>query len=204
MKTPRRSFVVEFKSGRRQSNARASSIWGDTDLRAVAREVEEKAWHLFHSNEAPSTSNAGGAVLSDVINAGATGERASELHVTRAAILSADGAEVDLPKQHPADRLTVESVAQVLESQPSSWPQATSRGGARKRAKPAPARAISHTSMAAPGDQTPQSNTTVGPISLDELAALDAENKRLKRRLAEQLYAQNLRLKKMLERFDVT
>ncbi|MDW9414265.1 hypothetical protein GOB15_07320 [Sinorhizobium meliloti] len=38
--------------------------------------------------------------------------------------------------------------------------------------------------------------------SLDELATLEADNKRLKRLLAEQLRAQNLWLKKMLERFD--
>jgi hypothetical protein len=42
------------------------------------------------------------------------------------------------------------------------------------------------------------------PISFDEVAALDAENKRLKRLLAEQLQTQNLQLKKMLERFEVT
>jgi hypothetical protein len=39
---------------------------------------------------------------------------------------------------------------------------------------------------------------------LDEVTALEAENKRLKRLLAEQLRAENLRLNKMLERFDVT
>lgn len=38
--------------------------------------------------------------------------------------------------------------------------------------------------------------------SLDELATLEADNKRLKRLLAEQLRAQNLWLKKMLKRFD--
>ncbi|MQX77210.1 hypothetical protein GHK80_13585 [Sinorhizobium medicae] len=40
------------------------------------------------------------------------------------------------------------------------------------------------------------------PVSHDELAALDADNKRLKRLLAERLRAQNFRLKRMLERFD--
>lgn len=44
--------------------------------------------------------------------------------------------------------------------------------------------------------------TVDDPISLDELAALGADNKLLKRLLAELLLAQNLWLKKMLERFD--
>jgi hypothetical protein len=46
--------------------------------------------------------------------------------------------------------------------------------------------------------------TTSNPISFDELAALDAENRRLERLLAEQLHAENLQLKKMLSRFDIT
>ncbi|MQX13443.1 hypothetical protein GHK62_01345 [Sinorhizobium terangae] len=37
--------------------------------------------------------------------------------------------------------------------------------------------------------------------SADELALLDAENKRLRQLLANQLRAQNAELKKMLERF---
>jgi len=51
-------------------------------------------------------------------------------------------------------------------------------------------------------DRRAQPGTADNPISDDELAALDADNKRLKRLLAERLRAQNLRLKKMLERFD--
>ncbi|ASY60886.1 hypothetical protein SJ05684_a40170 (plasmid) [Sinorhizobium sojae CCBAU 05684] len=41
------------------------------------------------------------------------------------------------------------------------------------------------------------------PISRDELATLEAENKRLKRLLAERILTQNLQLKKMLDRFNL-
>jgi hypothetical protein len=41
MKKPQRSFVIEYKSGRRKVDSKApSSIWGDLDLRSVARDVE--------------------------------------------------------------------------------------------------------------------------------------------------------------------
>ncbi|QFI69478.1 hypothetical protein EKH55_4604 [Sinorhizobium alkalisoli] len=50
-------------------------------------------------------------------------------------------------------------------------------------------------------DLTAQIGTVDNRISADELVALEADNRRLKRLLAEQLSAQNLWLKKMLERF---
>ncbi|MQY45816.1 hypothetical protein GAO09_07055 [Rhizobiales bacterium RZME27] len=41
MKKPQRSFVVEYKSGRRKLDSKApSSIWGNLDLKSVARDVE--------------------------------------------------------------------------------------------------------------------------------------------------------------------
>lgn len=41
MKKPQRNFVIEYKSGRRKTDAKApSSIWGNLDLKSVARDVE--------------------------------------------------------------------------------------------------------------------------------------------------------------------
>ncbi|NTF97902.1 hypothetical protein [Rhizobium rhizogenes] len=201
MRTPQRSFVVEFKSGRRQPKAGTNSIWGDTDLKAVAREVEDDTSHLFKSNEAPGTHDAGGDVLPDVINVGSASEHAGDPDVTRATTPSVNGAQVDVPKQHEVDRPVVEAVAQVQESQPSLRPRAIAEDVAPKRAKRGPATV--HVSVGAREDQNTQSKTATDPISLGEVAALVTENKRLKRLLAKQLHAQNQQLKKMLERFDV-
>jgi hypothetical protein len=201
MRTPQRSFVVEFKSGRRPPKAGTNSIWGDTDLKAVARQVEDDTSHLFKSNEAPGTHEAGGDVLPDVINVGSASEHGGDLDVTRATIPSVDGAKVDVLEPHEVDRLVVEAAAQVQESQPLLRPRATPEGIVQKRAKRGPATA--HVSVGAHEDQNTQSKIALAPISLGEVAALDAENKRLKRLLAKQLHAQNQQLKKMLERFDV-
>jgi hypothetical protein len=203
MRTPQRNFVVEFKSERRQPKAGANSIWGDTDLKAVAREVEDEASHLLPSNVAPgpSTPDAGGDVLPSVINADSASEHPGDLDVVRAAILSTDSAEVDVPKQHQVDHLVVEAVADVQENQPSSPPQAKSEDVARKRAKRAPATA--QISTDAHEDRSAQSKTAADPIPVDEVTALDTENKRLKRLLVKQLRAENLQLKKMIERLDI-
>ncbi|WP_034858973.1 hypothetical protein [Sinorhizobium sojae] len=201
MKTPQRRFVVEFKSGRRLPKAQTNSIWGDTDLKALAREVEDTALHLFNSNEAPGTPDPGETKPADPINAESVYDRADDVDVARAATAFTNGAEVEIPKHHEADH-PAEAVGQVQESQPASQPRTTSTGTPRKRAKRAAAQAIAYDSKARHEDRKAQSGTVDNPIFLDELAALDADNKRLKRLLAEQLRAQNLWLKKMLERFD--
>ncbi|MBB3458736.1 hypothetical protein FHT86_007062 [Rhizobium sp. BK313] len=195
--------MVEFKSGRRQPKARTNSIWGDTDLKALAREVEDKASPLFSSNEVSGMPDAGGDMLPAPIDVISASENAGDLNDGRTAMFSADGADFDISKQHEADRPAVEAVAEMQESRPALRPQATSRNAARKRAKRFPARAIADISTGGCEDQSTQSETAKDAISFDEVAALDAENRRLKRLLAEQLHAQNLQIKKMLERFDV-
>ncbi|MGB3812559.1 MAG: hypothetical protein WA950_04975 [Shinella sp.] len=46
-----RSFVVERKSSRRRQKAQASSIWGDTDFKALARDAEVHAPHVFEEQQ---------------------------------------------------------------------------------------------------------------------------------------------------------
>ncbi|ACM31155.1 hypothetical protein [Rhizobium rhizogenes] len=204
MKTTQRSFVVAFKSGRRQLKMGTKSIWGDTDLKALACEVEDKASHLFGSNEASSTPDIDRDMLPDRIDAASASEDAVDLDVARAAVPSAKDVEADVTAQDQANRSADEGVAQVQDIGPASQPNATTIGGIRNRTKRASGRRIPHTSMTALGDQGGQSETAVNPISVDEVAVLDAENKRLKKLLVEQLRGQNLQLEKMLERFAGT
>lgn len=196
MKTPQRRFVVEFKSGRRQPKARSNSIWGDTDLKALAREVEEKASQLFNSDEAAGMPDSVETAPADPINPESVKERADDADTV--AVPFANGAKVEISKHHEADH-SAEAVVQVQKSPPAPQPRTTSTGTPRKRA---PAQTIARNPKVRHEDRTAQTGAVDDPISLDELATLDADNKRLKRRLAEQLRAQNLWLKKMLERFD--
>ncbi|TCN27605.1 hypothetical protein [Sinorhizobium americanum] len=201
MKVPQRSFIVEFKSGRRQAKARTNSIWGDTDLKALARAVEEESSHLFNSTEVPVTPDASGDMVSQQIDVGSAGEHSGDNDVAAEAVPSDLAAGTEEQKQREAERLADEPV--VEETQPASRPQATSTRRTRKRARHAPARAIAPSSTHSNERQNEQSTNADDATSLEEVTALDAENKRLKRLLAEQLYAQNLQLKRMLERFDV-
>ncbi|PDT44186.1 hypothetical protein CO661_30825, partial [Sinorhizobium fredii] len=161
------------------------------------REVEDSASHLFNANEASGAPDSGETRPADPVNAESVNERADDVEVARAAIPIADGVEVAISKHHAADR-PAEAVVQGQESQPASQPRTTATGTPRKRV---PAQTIAHNSKVGQEDRKAQTGTVDNPIPLDELAALDADNKRLKRLLAEQLRAQNLWLKKKLERF---
>ena len=200
MRTPQRGFVVEFKSGRRQSKVRTNSIWGDTDLKAVAREVDDTVSHPFGSHQATGTPDAGGDIVADPINAGAADERVGDLDVAPALIPATDDAELSVPKQQQTDHRAVDAVVHVEESQPASQPPASSGRVARKRSKRVSTAANAKISTGVQDDQSTPSTTLEDPVSFDEVAALEAENKRLKRLLAKRLHAENLQLRKMLER----
>lgn len=143
MKTPQRRFVVEFKSVRRQPKARTNSIWGDTDLKALVRDVEEEAPHLFDPNERPATIDSDETRSADPINAETNKERADDAD-TVAVIPFANGAKVETPKHQEAEH-PAEAVVQVQESPPAPQPRTTSTGTPRKRAKRAPAQTIALT-----------------------------------------------------------
>ncbi|MQW59221.1 hypothetical protein [Sinorhizobium meliloti] len=202
MKTPQRRFVVEFKSGRRQPKAQTKSIWGNTDLKALAREVEETTPHLFNPSEAAGTLNSAETAPADPIDAEPVNQPAHDVDVALAPMPFAKGAELEISKHQEADH-PPGTVVQLEEGQPASQPGTTSTGTPRKRAKRTYAQPIAHNSEVGNEDPKPQTGTVDERISLDELAALEADNKRLKRLLAKQLHAQNVQLKKMLARFDV-
>jgi hypothetical protein len=47
VKKTQRSFAVEYKSGRRKLDPKLKSIWGNMDLKSVARDVEEEVMPLL-------------------------------------------------------------------------------------------------------------------------------------------------------------
>lgn len=72
MKKVQRSFVVEYKSGRQRSDPKSNSIWGNMDLKSVARDVEKEAMpslpdtHVVNKSDAdtsPSTAAASEPLL---------------------------------------------------------------------------------------------------------------------------------------------
>ncbi|QSY97959.1 hypothetical protein J2J97_27980 (plasmid) [Rhizobium bangladeshense] len=185
MKTQQRRFVVEIKSKGRRSAVKQGSIWGTTDLKAVARQAASVAPHLFD-------------------DAGATLDiPADEPALVVAPVPLAPGAiDVATVQSAPVEIRSVDQLVIAptpIEKRRSSTtenPSATaqpSRSVARVKRK-----SRSLQKPAAPAAQNP---VTVDETSTDDLALLELENRRLKSLLIEHLQQQNRQLRKMLERF---
>jgi hypothetical protein len=203
MKTPQRKFVVEFKSPRRQQKARTNSIWGDTDLKALAREVEGQASDLAYS---PKTEIVLGTNTADLppVAMGSVAETAGIVDAAQIEQLSGDDLKTEeLPRRSSehtdldpevvaAEALNIQAPLGRPEPQTISKLAAIKRSGRRQRST-------------SPGTlaQTAPAAVYTEP-GLDEIAALDAENKRLKLLLVEHLRDQNMRLEQMLERFALS
>lgn len=193
MKTPQRNFIVELKSKRRRSTMPPVSIWGNTDLKAFARQVETDAPHLFESRTGSETLSQGNEVQSD---------RTPQRQIDD---------RVESGSQNQGSASLTESV-QSVSSQNDRGPANSMPRSKKPRAK---RRRLDATTAA--GDTGPEvhldrttnagdkrSATAEVETPLDELVGLDAENRHLKALLANRLRQQNMRLRKMLERFGVS
>ncbi|MFC0810470.1 hypothetical protein ACFHWW_34400, partial [Ensifer sp. P24N7] len=132
-----------------------------------------------NSNEAPGAPVSAEARPIDPINAGSVDDRADDVDVARAATAYTDGAEVEISKHHEVDH-PAEVVGQVQERRPASQARTTSTGTPRKRAKQTAGPTIAYNSKVGHEDRKAQSGTVENTIFLDELAALEEDNKRLK------------------------
>lgn len=201
MRTPQRKFVVEFKSGRRQQRAGTKSIWGDTDLKAFVRKAEDDAPHLFGPNETLGSSDDDGSKSPEPMNLryASAAERDSDSACTM--LQAADQEEEVAPKQHEDYLVVPDTVGQAKVIHTARQPRDPSTAKPRSRARRAAAPAIDGKDRNN-GGPSARSLTAGVAVSLQELAVLDLENKRLKGMLAELLRAQNVQIKRMLERFD--
>lgn len=116
-----RSFVVVKKNSRRQSKAQASSIWGDTDFKALAREAEIEAPGIFVEQPiAVEPPAAEPTLVEDVVEAPAPIE-ASEIVPTPEPIEAALPA---VSKRQPARKRSVAKPSSATTATPAVEPVA--------------------------------------------------------------------------------
>ena len=190
MKTQQRKFVVERKVGRRRLTVQPTSIWGDTDLKAIVRKAEADAPHLFeptmvsdtagHDRE-PQTDTASKTHLNDKTGSG-------EQKLIVALPVKAEQS----PPYQQGDDLTLNAAAPL---KLDTHPQRPPRMAKRRRVGQAEGASIAPTA---------RSTAAEVEAAADELVALEAENRRLKGLLAQHFREQNTQLRKMLARFNVS
>lgn len=183
MRTPRANFIIEYKTSRRQPKAKPTSIWGDLDLRAVARAVErDKAIPEF---ELPHT-----AAVTEDVDIPKAGAEGSDVQ-----------AHTGLSTLEPSAKEEMEEVAAPdtsIDKRLSLQQRPSSTRLRVPRVRPGPQRSGTVGRLIGIDHRN-------GPSAQDgsdeELASLEAENRHLRRLLVARLREENDRLKFMLGRF---
>ncbi|WP_313606694.1 hypothetical protein [Rhizobium sp.] len=213
MKKNQRNFVVEYKSGRRKSqNGPTNSIWGNLDLKSVARDVDTVFTDASNSVQAPGESR---TQAQDRLTVEASG-RHNEIAAAadRRDVFSDAASEVETDPQKSglvdaisgavlpetsAEQLDRTDIA-VLQPKPESCSvQRTTRAPKMPRRK---MRQLEKTGNRTSGSLAPAEaiSAALSPNEFDELADLEAENRRLKQLLATKLQKENVWLREQLRR----
>lgn len=222
MKKPQRSFVVERKSAGRKQMTRPNSIWGDVDLKSVARDVQENGPDIFQSANGKNVFEEASSSLSfsSISNASLTGvkglpdikptkqESSMADENTTAATDTANAVvapKADKPKKTRmprAKKASAETASVSAEVAPSEPAVVVKRGRKPAAAKVAPSVA---TAVKAPAKKQAAAKQVEAkakaPAALDEMAdllALEEENQKLRKALSEKLRQENADLRKRL------
>ncbi|AOF93287.1 hypothetical protein [Sinorhizobium sp. RAC02] len=202
MRMPQRSFVVEFNSRSRQTKAsKPASIWADTDLKAVARQVEEQSAHLFDQSADREAAKAAASRL----------EAPPQVPSALQCSTLPSESETPMAKSQVTDvRLADNTMAKDVKNGPpetAGQPPAASETAApapqRMTVRKIKTRAVQSERKAAPRTAPAGGlNAQEAFASATDLAALEGENRRLKALLREHLSAEHAQLAAMLLRFQ--
>lgn len=189
MRTPQRNFVVEYKT-RRQTQARPPSIWGNLDLQAVAQQIEADGVLPDAARSDPKST----------VNDPAPIEASASSHEPRAPIEHDLQAPVGPTILRDADSEPLKGLPQELPAIAASADDHRRTAGDAKSSNRSSMR-----SKRAPFQEWTASDACF-EISRsrddeEDLVALDAENRRLKRLLIVKLRQENAKLRLMLRRF---
>lgn len=183
MRVPQRSFVVEFKSRSRQTKAtKPDSIWGDADLKAAVRQVEEQSPHLFAQPADEPVADA--AVLPPNVDPSFPTETSNDVAIGEPTLKL----EIEDRARQPIERSPAESETEIVQDLKARG--ASDRPLRAKRPVPLNARATS------------AAETHGTFVSRADLIVLEAENQRLKALFRAKISAENAYLKERLLRFS--
>ncbi|KNY31091.1 hypothetical protein SAMN05892877_116114 [Rhizobium subbaraonis] len=215
MKKINRSFTVEYKNARRRSERKPDSIWGDLDLKSVARQANEAAFSSAreHSDASrvdepigqdrsiepmltPALPQQNNASAIEEIHMPDEIETATETNTQEPVVTIAAPVKQRKPRTKKADadqsqRAAVSGRTDATEG----WGKRGRKAGTIVAARTPRSKLIkseSNTSVASP-------TAPVDAIDdMAELLRLEDENRSLRRQLSEKLRAENADLRKRL------
>jgi hypothetical protein len=218
VKKIQRSFVTEYKSGRRKTDPQSNSIWGNIDLKSVARDVHDEAMPFLTVGEQDGAI-ASGASSPEV-------KRTEPLltpsiwHLTtvtaKQETVLADEKDTTPDTDAPVSVVAAIDTSKKLREPrtKNATPEAGSaevaadqvvgeRGKQTRGPKPK-SKEVANSAKSVPVKRAPktmQAKAAPPPAAIDEMAdllQLEVENQRLRKLLAEKLRAENADLRKRL------
>lgn len=202
MKSPWK-FLVQLSSRRRPVKVQENSIAYDADPEVLESQAEDTpALSSDTPTEASGTTDHDAAVPDDQVSM--LSDRAkTDPNLTQAISQPIDIQEAKTPAPSETNHSGAEGGALGPKSEKSKKPQGKPRITRRERPKRAHTQVVARSAVATNEAQSVQLSSSGDPF-FNEVAILDEEIKELRRRLAQKLYLQNVQLRKMLERFDVS
>ena len=219
VKKVQRSFAVEYKSGWRKPNLK-NSIWGDMDLKSIARDVQEEAMP-FPNVELQDSKSGGDLPLPEADHAGSltlpTGQKtnaatnrekimADEINTitsTEAPVVVEAPLAPKKQRKPRAKKVAPEAVSVEVAAEQAA--ASNSAPVKQKRGRKAKSIEVSSSTKLAPVKRAPrtvQAPAAAPMAAIDEMAdllQLEEENQRLRKLLAEKLRAENADLRKRLK-----
>ncbi|MFQ6186232.1 hypothetical protein ACLMJV_30495 [Sinorhizobium meliloti] len=202
MKAPWK-YLARLTSRRPSAEAQESSIGNDTAPKALESEEE-------HTSALPPNSTAGvsppinhedlsvdqGSVASDKVNA-------DDDVTTHALKPPIDAVEAQTPTRDEVDHRGPEAISMVPKSTATTKSQSKPPIKRRERGKRANGH-VAAQSVVAPKQQQSLPPSSPRELFFNDVAILNEEIETLRTQLAQKLHLQNVQLKKMLERFNVS
>lgn len=214
MKKIQRSFVIEYKSGRKKADLKSNSIWGNMDLKSVARDVQEEAMPFLPQDRAAGsdaslTKENGNEPLLTPSNSHsktATATQEATMADDNTTTISNDApaplVPTDAPKKQRkprAKKAAPEAAAADVAAEPAAaGKRAKQVRGRKPKAAEAAISAKAPAKRAAKAIASPAAVPVDAADEMADLLQLEEENQRLRKLLAEKLRAENADLRKRL------
>ncbi|UIJ90176.1 transcriptional regulator (plasmid) [Rhizobium leguminosarum] len=222
MEKVQRSFAVEYKTGRRKLDTRSNSIWGNVDLKSVARDVEEEATPILSGSSqcgkpvnemSLPKADQPGSLLTPPLGPSTTASDTQEISMadeTDTAMSAAVRTVVETPiapKKQRKPRAKKAAALETASADATAEPAAAlaGAGGVKRRGRKAKVIEAAASAKRAPVRRAPkvvQAAPAAPMTAIDEMAdllQLEEENQRLRKLLAEKLRAENADLRKRLK-----
>ncbi|AIC31415.1 hypothetical protein IE4771_PE00189 (plasmid) [Rhizobium etli bv. mimosae str. IE4771] len=221
MKKVQRSFAVEYKTGRRKLDTRSNTIWGNVDLKSVARDLEEEAMPFlsgssqngkFHSEMSLLKTDQAESLLTPPLGASTTASDTQEMSM---ADETNTATSVDVPtvveppiapkkQRKPRAKKAAALETASADATAESAAALAGAGGVKRRGRKAKAIEAAASKRAPAGRarkavQTASAAPMTAIDEMEDLLQLEEENQRLRKLLAEKLRAENADLRKRLK-----